>query len=295
MAMIKFLTDTKEVLEEIRPEEVTSFFQSIMPRIIDVGQKIIVAVIVLLVGVKIISMMRKLVKRSLTRANVDAGVLKFIDSLTKVSLFIVLVAIIASTFNPRASTSFIALLGSAGLAIGLALQGSISNFAGGVLILLLKPFKVGDYIIEDTKKNEGIVTEIELFYTKLKTIDNRIVVIPNGILANNSLTNNTAQDRRRLTIKVGISYQADILKAKAILQQIINQEDTIIKEEETHIYVDELAESCVKLGLICWIKTEEFMMTKWRMTESIKLEFDRANISIPFNQLDVTVKNATQN
>lgn len=290
--MLKLVTDTPEVIENIqntKPNEVISYFQNMGPKLLDFGLTLLFAVIVLLIGIKVIGIIRKLVKRSLIRANVDTGVQQFMDSFTKAISYIILAAIIAGCFGVQ-TASVVALLGSAGLTIGLALQGSLSNFAGGVLILLLKPFKVGDYIIEDTRKNEGVVSEIKLFYTKLNTTDNRVVVIPNGTLANSSLTNFTAQDRRRLTISVGISYQADILKAKAILQQILNGEEAVLKEEDTHIYVDELADSCVRLGIICWVKTEEYMMTKWRMTENIKLEFDKALITIPYKQLEITMK-----
>lgn len=290
--MLKLVTDTPEVIENIqntKPNEVISYFQNMGPKLLDFGLTLLFAVIVLLIGIKVIGIIRKLVKRSLIRANVDTGVQQFMDSFTKAISYIILAAIIAGCFGFQMA-SVVALLGSVGLTIGLALQGSLSNFAGGVLILLLKPFKVGDYIIEDTRKNEGVVSEIKLFYTKLNTTDNRVVVIPNGTLANSSLTNFTAQDRRRLTISVGISYQADILKAKAILQQILNGEEAVLKEEDTHIYVDELADSCVRLGIICWVKTEEYMMTKWRMTENIKLEFDKALITIPYKQLEITMK-----
>ena len=189
-----------------------------------------------------------------------------------------------------ATTSMVAVLGSVGLALGLALQGSLSNFAGGVLILWFKPFKVGDYIIEDTHKNEGTVTEIQIFYTKLLTTDNRTVVIPNGTLANSSLTDVTHQDRRRIDLYVGISYDADIKKAKEILKEIISKEPDRIEAEESVVFVDSLEDSNVRLGLRFWVPTTNYWNARWRVTEEMKVMFDENQIEIPYNQLTVSLK-----
>ena len=173
------------------------------------------------------------------------------------------------------------------MAIGLALQGSLSNFAGGVLILLLKPFEVGDYIIEDTNKNEGTVKEIQIFYTKLSTIDNKTIVIPNGILTNNSLTNATAKAERRLDLKVGITYEADLKKAKAVIEKVLMDDSCVIKDEEINVFVDELAENAVIIGARGWVKNEEFWETKWRVLEEIKLQLDAAGVDIAYPQVTV--------
>ena len=158
---------------------------------------------------------------------------------------------------------------------------------GGVLILLLKPFKVGDYIKEDTNNNEGTVSSIELFYTKLTTPDNRVIVLPNGTLANSSLTNVTACERRRLDIRVGISYDADIRLAKEVLQKVLEDEKAVLKEEEYFVYVDELGESSVNLGIRCWFATDDYWTGKWRLTENVKYALDEAGIGIPYPQMDV--------
>ena len=158
-----------------------------------------------------------------------------------------------------ATTSAVAVLGSAGVAVGLALQGSLSNFAGGVLILLLKPFKVGDYIIEHSHNNEGTVTEISIFYTKLLTVDNKLIVIPNGTLSNSSLTNVTNKDRRRVDLVVGIAYEADIRTAKDVIYAVAE-------------------------------KTGDYWPARWRMTENIKYALDAKGISIPYQQIDVQIK-----
>ena len=174
-----------------------------------------------------------------------------------------------------------------GVAIGLAVQGSLSNLAGGVLILALKPFKVGDYIREGYSEKEGTVTEIQIFYTKLLTPDNQTVILPNGNLANNSLVNVTTQEARRMDISVGISYQADLRKAKEVLLQLLVQDEAVLKDRDMLVYVDSLADSCVKLGVRCWFKQEDFWKGKWRITENCKLCLDENGIEIAYNQLDV--------
>lgn len=181
------------------------YVNSQIPNIINFGLKVVLSLICFFIGRKLIRWVQKLVRASLNRANVDKGVEQFVDSMLKVVLYCILIFSLVANFGVD-TTSIAALFASGGVAIGLALQGSLSNFAGGVLILLLKPFVVGDYIIESGTGNEGTVKEIQIFYTKLSTVDNRMIVIPNGALSNNSLTNVTAKEKRRLEIKVGISY-----------------------------------------------------------------------------------------
>ncbi len=159
-----------------------------------------------------------------------------------------------------------------------------------MLILLFKPFKVGDYIIEDTHGNEGTVSEIMIFYTKLSTSDNRTAIIPNGILANSSLTNVTQQDKRRLDVYVGISYDADLQKAKEILTGLLDKEEAVLKEEGVSVFVDALEDSSVRLGCRLWVATGDYWQAKWRLNEKIKESFDANHIEIPYNQLAVTVK-----
>ena len=186
------------------------------------------------------------------------------------------------------ASSVIAVIGSVGLSIGLALQGSLSNFAGGVLILLLKPFVVGDYIREDNNNNEGTVTEIQLFYTKLLTVDNQTVILPNGALSNGSLTNMTQQDKRRIDINVGISYHADIRQAKAVLQKVVDEEEKCLENEQQLVFVNQLGESAVEMGVRVWVRTEDYWATKWRMTENIKYALDENGIELPYPQITVS-------
>lgn len=289
------LDTLQEVSEQVKnadPDKVKEYFEGLLPGILDFGIRVVLAILIYMIGAKVIKFLRKLLRRFLDRANVDEGVKQFLDSFAKVVLYFCLIVIICAWFGIP-TTSVAALLGSAGLAVGLALQGSLSNFAGGVLILLIKPFKVGDYIIEDNGKNEGTVTEIELFYTKLTTVDNQVVIIPNGILSNTSLTNVTRQEKRRVDIFVGVSYEADIRQVKDLLSDILQKEQRRLPQEEITVFVSELADSCVRLGCRIWVKTEDYWPVKWHLTEEIKLKLDENGIEIPYNQLEVSIKNSS--
>ena len=266
-----------------------NYIASILPNMLDFCFNVVLAVIVYLIGSRIIKAILKMNKRRADRKEIDEGVKQFIHAFIKGALYVLLIFIILTLFGVT-TASVVAVLGSAGLTLGLALQGSLSNFAGGVMILLMKPFKVGDYVIEDTNKNEGTVEEISLFYTRLKTIDNKSIVIPNGTLANNSMTNVTAAEKRRLDLTVGISYQADIRQAKEVLNQVILNEPACLLEEETKVFVSELADSCVIMGIRIWVKTEDYWDAKWRMNENIKYALDENEIEIPYPQMDVTIR-----
>lgn len=285
-------TTAQEAVEKIGV--VQQYFESKIPVLISFGVRILVALFVFYVGHQLISWFRRLIRRSMERANSDVGVRQFADSALKIGLHILLLVVIANMIGIE-STSIAALVASGGVAIGLALQGSLSNLAGGILILILKPFVVGDYIIEDSSKNEGTVKEIQIFYTKLATIDNKTIVIPNGTLANNSLTNVTGSDYRQLDLKIGISYDADLKKAKEILTNLIQSDPDIEQEKSHNVFVDELSESSVVLGVRAWVKTENYMVTRWRILEEIKVTFDGNHIEIPYNQLTVHLNNKETN
>lgn len=269
--------------------KLTKYINDKLPNLFDFAVDVLLAILVFIIGAKLIGWFRKLVKRSLKRSNADMGVVQFVDSFLKFGLYAVLIFSIGTNFGLDA-TSVAAVLASGGVAIGLALQGSLSNLAGGVLILLLKPFVVGDYIIEDTNKCEGTVKEIQIFYTKLVTVDNKTIVIPNGALANNSLTNVTAQDKRKLDLKIDISYEADLKKAKEILKELLDTDEKIIQEEEKVVFVDNLGPNSVVLGARAWVRTEEYWKTRWRLLEQIKLTFDENGIDIPYQQVTVHVE-----
>lgn len=276
--------EIKEVEENLNIFK--AYLQTLPEKALGLGSRVLLAILFFAVGTQCIRLIRSILRKSLKRANADLGVMQFLDSFIKVGAYILLIFLIATSFGVDA-TSVVALLGSAGVAIGLAVQGSLSNFVGGVLILLLKPFRVGDYIIEDSKKNEGTVDEIQIFYTKLKTPDDKVIILPNGTLANTSLTNVTATQVRRLDVKVGISYQADLKAAKDVLFGLLVADQDVLKDMERVVFVDELGQSAVVLNVRCWFRNEDFWPGKWRITEQIKLALDDAGIEIPYPQLYV--------
>lgn len=274
--------------DELNVGLIEHYLQELPDRLVRFGVRVLLALVVLFIGIQLIKLIRRIMRKSFERRNVDVGVSRFLDSLVKTVLYILLFFMIASSFGLDA-TSVVALVGSAGVAIGLAVQGSLSNFAGGVLILLLKPFKVGDYI-RDAAGNEGTVEDVQLFYTRLITPDRHMVVVPNGELANSNILNMSTLNDRRMDIKVGISYEADIRKAKEVLLQVLNEDPGVLQDEEKRVFVDDLADSSVVLGLRCYSANENFWETRWRLMEKVKYALDEAGIPIPFPQLDVHVQ-----
>lgn len=242
------------------------------------------AILVLVIGWLLIKLVKKLFSLSLTKAKVDPSLSQFLVGFVSILLKIVLLISVASTLGLK-TTSLLAVLGSAGLAIGLALQGSLSNLAGGVLILFLKPFKVGDFI--EGAGHSGSAQEIGLFNTTLLTPDNKRVVIPNGTLSNASLTNFTAEGKRRLDFTFGIGYGDDIKKAKEILARTAEEESRRLEGHDTIVAVSNLGESSVDLILRFWVKSGDYWATYWDNVEKVKLTFDKEGISIPFPQRDV--------
>ncbi len=257
--------------------------------IMTVGKNILIALVILIVGSKLIKWVVKLISNSFKKTKIEPMVAKFLVSMIKFGLYF-LIAIVIIGILGIPTTSFIAALGTAGLTIGLALQGSLSNFAGGVLILIFKPFTTGDYIREDGHGNEGTVVGIDLFYTKILTPDNKAIVIPNGNLANTSLTNYTAQNKRRIDIKVGIAYDSDIKLAKDVAQSVLDRREDILKDEPTSVFVDALEESQITIGVRAWVETQKYWDVRFALLEDIKEAFDANGVEIPFNQLAVTIK-----
>lgn len=269
-------------------EKFHKIIDTVLDWCVSVGIDILISLLVLIVGKKIIKWILKLMERSFAKGTLEPMVAKFAASLVKFMLYAVLIVAIVGILGIPTS-SFIAALSAAGLAIGLALQGSLSNFAGGVLILLFKPFTIGDYIKEDTNGNEGTVIGIDLFYTKLQSGDNKTIVVPNGTLANSSLTNFTSQKMRRLDLTVGISYDSDIQKAKEILLDIISNNELILKDQDIKVFVSSLDESQVTLGTRVWTATDDYWTVRWELLELYKEQLEANGIDIPFNQLTVTI------
>ncbi|MDE6996049.1 MAG: mechanosensitive ion channel family protein [Lachnospiraceae bacterium] len=283
--------DDLKGLEQIAPEEIDmgliqSYLQQLPDKALRFGVRVLLALVVFLIGMQVIKLIRRIVRRSLQRGNADIGVTQFLDSFIKAVMYSLLLFMIASGFGLDA-TSVVALLGSAGVAIGLAIQGSLSNFAGGVLILLLKPFRVDDYIKVDDNEHEGTVKEIQLFYTKLSTPNNHVVIIPNGTLSNSSILNMSTLTERRMDIKVGISYQADIRQAREVIMKVLEEDPAVLSSKDRRVFVEELADSSVILNVRCWADNDEYWECKWRITEKVKYALDDAGISIPYPQMNV--------
>lgn len=248
---------------------------------------IIIAILVWFIGKTLIKYLIKLLSRAFERGKLDAGIAKFSLSLARFAGNVILVIMIIDILGFE-TTSFIAVLGSAGVAIGMSLQGSLSNFAGGILILMAKPFGVGDYIIAGGL--EGTVTAIDLLYTKLITTDNKAITIPNGTLSNSSVVNVGSQPERRLDIRIGVSYSTDIKTAKHLLMDILMSDEMVLKDREIRVIVVELSGSSVILETRNWVNTGDYWNLKFNLLERYKEVFDENGIEIPFEQLDVHLR-----
>lgn len=251
------------------------------------GKNILISIIVYFIASKLIKWVLKLTTKALNRGKIEPIVVKFIYSIIKVGLYVLLFIAIVSILGIP-TTTFVTLFGTVTLSVGLALQGSLANFAGGVLILIFKPFKVGDYIV--ACGDEGTVVGIDVFYTKLATVDNKMIVIPNGTLANSSVKNVSAMDKRRVDVQVGISYESDIASAKSVLMGIIDKNENVLRDNPINVFVASLDASQVTLETRVWVSSDKYWETKWALTEQYKLALDAAGIEIPFNQLSVTIK-----
>ena len=247
---------------------------------------VLLALICLVIGLRLVKWIMKVVRKSFGKSKLDPTVASFLGSIINILLYILVFITVISIMGIQV-TSFVTLLGTAGVAIGLAVQGSLSNFAGGVLILILKPFVIGDYIKEDTHGNEGTVISIDIFYTRIRTFDGKVVVIPNGTLSNTSLTNLTKQEKRRIDLVVPVEYEADLRNVKKVLQDVVTSEPMVLQEEPIDIALDEFGDSALTVLVHVWVPTDAYWKTKWNLMERIKLAFDAEKICIPFNQLDV--------
>lgn len=270
------------------PGLIKEFIKDITPEIINFGIKLAISILVLVIGFKIIKSIIKFVKKSMNRAGVEAGAASFLCTLIKYVLDFVLIMIVLSSYG--LSGSIVAILGSAGLTVGLALQGSLANLAGGVLIVVLKPFRVGDYIIDSGSGKEGTVSEISIFYTKIITPDHKVIMIPNGSLSNATITNVSMQDMRRVDLIVGVSYNSDLALVKDVLREIAIMDSDVLQDEPIDVFVNELAASSVDMGLRVWVEKDNYFPVKWRLTERIKTTFDERGIEIPYPHMNLIVE-----
>ena len=263
-----------------------SYTQAILEKFGEYSPRIIGAITVLIIGLIIISILNRMVEKAFQKLNFDEALEGFLESLISMGLKIVLFITVAGMLGIQ-MTTFVAMFGAAGLAVGLALQGSLANFAGGVLILVFKPFKIGHYI--DAQGFRGTVKKIEILYTTLETPNHEIVVIPNGELSNNPVINFSHKGTRRVDMTFGIGYNDDIDSAIQILKKLIKKEPTVIAKYEPEFYVEALADSSVNLLVRAYAKTSDSWTLEYKMNEVVKKAFDAEGISIPFPQRDVHI------
>ena len=250
---------------------------------------IVVAVIFMVVCFKLVKLLLRILRKSFERSKLDPSVAGFFISAVKIVLNVLIVLTAASIVGFQI-TSFITILGTAGVTLGLALQGSLSNLAGGLLILILKPFRVGDYIVENNTHCEGTVVAIDIFYTRLITFDNKSVVIPNGNISNTSLVNVTEHDMRRVDIPFSVAYDSDMEKVKRVTIETIKDVDGYLPDEQILFYIDEFADSGINMYVKFYATIEKFFDAKWDAMWKLKKAFDENDIEIPFNQMDVHMK-----
>ncbi len=281
--------DTLEtVAEEVSgADSLTELLKTLQPYALSLGLKLLELAVIYFVGSRLIRFFITLLDHTFSRIGSNETLRKFMRSFIHIGLYAVLVFIMAGEIGINMGT-LAALLGSGAVAIGLALQDDLSHFAGGVFILLMRPFQVGNYIT--TSEGDGTVLEIGLVYTKLRTPDNRVITIPNGKLASITTTNNSALPIRRMDISCSISYSADIQKAKAIMEKVIRSCETVLQEEPVTVFVDALGDSSVTIASWCWCKGSDYLATKHWLLENVKLAYDAAGVEIPFPQMDVHIR-----
>ena len=266
---------------------IQKFIKTASPVVLNALWHIALALVIFFVGRWLIEKFLSRVALLDNKTKIDPGVAKFVRSLVRVALWALLIYFIAD-FLGVPTASFVALLGSIGVTVGLALQGSLSNFAGGLILMFLHPFKTGDYI-KTASDIEGTVVEIGLFFTTLRMADNKIITIPNGNLSAGNIINYNVLPVRRLSTTVGIAYDADTVRAIELLTALIKSRKPLVNPEKALVYVKELGDSSVVLGLHYWVKTDDYWDEAWSINQAIKDVLDQNGIAIPFNQLDVHV------
>lgn len=273
-------------METLSPTQLDGYMTTLGTMILEYAPKLLLALVSLIIGLWVISLVTKGLRRGLEKRNVDPSLAPFLITLLswifKVMLFISVVGMVGVEM-----TSFVAILGAAGLAVGLAMQGTLQNFASGVMILLFKPFKVGNFI--EGAGHTGTVKEIQIFNTILNTPDNKRIIIPNSSLANSSLTNYSAEATRRVEWTFGIAYGDDYDKAKGIIQQYIDEDDRIMRDPEPFIALSALADSSVNIVVRVWLDPSNYWGVFFDMNEKVYKGFPKAGLNIPFPQMDVHV------
>jgi small conductance mechanosensitive channel len=271
-------------------EMIESSLEGLLSVGVQYGSKLMLALAILVIGWWLVGRMLSVLDASMDRAKVEATLQRFLLSFSNIALKTVLLIIFASMIGVE-TASLIALLGAAGLAVGLALQGSLSNFAGGVLILLFRPFRVGDVI--EAQGFTGTVDEIQIFNTIMRTLDNQRVVIPNGILSNGCVKNLFVEPTRRVDMTFGISYGDDIIKAKELIESVLKQDENILADPAPTVEVCAHADSAINFVVRPWCKSEDYWSVYFATHTQLKLAFDREGVTIPFPQRDVHLDSAS--
>ena len=250
------------------------------------GLKLVAAIAIFIIGKWVAKLIRRVILRMMEKGQVDTTIQSFVANLAYVGAMVFVVLAALGQLGIQ-TTSFIAVLGAAGLAIGLALQGSLSNFAAGFLLIIFRPFRIGDFI--EAGGTAGVVEKIEIFTTQVRTGDNKTIIIPNSSLTGGNIINYSAQETRRVDLTVGVSYEDDIKKVKAVLMDIISAESRVLKDPAPLVAVSELADSSVNFTVRLWVKSSDYWGVYFGTTEAVKLRFDQEGISIPYPQTDIHV------
>ena len=288
LILIRAFTETPETPtidpSDLTPGALQQLLQSITPSLTKLVFNIVISIIIFFIGKKLIGFLLKLLDKFLAKTSIDVGVAKFLSSAARTCMYAILIFMIVGQLGVN-TASIVTVMGAAGLAISMSLQGSLANVAGGILILLMKPFRVGDYVM--TSFGDGTVQAIGLVYTTITTVDNRVLTIPNGTLANSAVTDASMMPERRLDISVGISYDSDIRKAKEIMEEVYRSCPAVIVDKGINVHVSSLGDSAVVIEAFGWVPGSEFLSSKWYVTEEIMLRFDEGGIKIPYPQMDV--------
>lgn len=251
------------------------------------GVRLIIGLILLWIGWKLVKKVVNIMSKALKKRSVDATVATFLDAFVEIVLKGIVIYIFLEYVGIQ-TTGIAALVASAGVAIGLALQGSLSNFAGGVIILLIRPFNVGDYI--EGSGHSGTIEKIGMFYTHMTTTDNKLILVPNGNLANGSIVNYSAKELRRVDLTFGVGYEQDVLKVKRVLSNIVDAHDLILKEPEPFIALSAHGDSAVNFVVRAWVNNKDYWKVYFDLLETAKIRFDEEDISIPYPQMDLHIK-----
>ena len=294
LILIRAFTETPETPtidpSDLTPGALQQLLQSITPSLTKLVFNIVISIIIFFIGKKLIGFLLKLLDKFLAKTSIDVGVAKFLSSAARTCMYAILIFMIVGQLGVN-TASIVTVMGAAGLAISMSLQGSLANVAGGILILLMKPFRVGDYVM--TSFGDGTVQAIGLVYTTITTVDNRVLTIPNGTLANSAVTDASMMPERRLDISVGISYDSDIRKAKDIMEEVYRSCPAVIVDKGINVHVSSLGDSAVVIEAFGWVPGSEYLSSKWYVTEEIKLRFDEGGIKIPYPQMDVHLDTVT--